>query len=140
MAIIWVFKTRNFEIVCAEEEADFLDPLIHDQMVIDAAEGIEIPSTSLFPDDPNCTMRYGGFHHVQALITHLRAYVLIRGVEIASVSLRDCVYSDLCPERDVIVTHSGYRNEVVRKAIRMARMESDELKEAFPDLYLRSNA
>lgn len=118
--LIWSFKTKDFEVVCKAYEPDFIDPWVHDQVVIDAIDRGE------------------------AMLTHLIAQVYRRGVEIGEARLSGCIHGSEAPSEDselrhafdsVIVGDHSYRRRVARWAISDARKSLGELE--LPGLYLR---
>ncbi len=111
--MIWTFDTQNFHIECTEDEASFIDPLVHSQIVIDAV------------------------NRGRAIVTNVCASVYRRGVEVGSATIRDCIHADVCEWRDIVVIGQRYRHEAVRMAIRAARKSLADLRDDVPDLNLR---
>ncbi|NEJ31738.1 hypothetical protein GR205_27570 [Rhizobium leguminosarum] len=117
---LWRFKTKNFEIVCEALAPPFVDPLVHDQVVIDAVERGE------------------------AILTHLTARVYHRGVEVGEARLLDSIHvSEPLPEDSewrhvfdsIIVTDHSYRRKVARRAITVARKNLGELWGALGNIH-----
>jgi len=114
METIWTFKTRNFTVVCDEEEQGFVDPWVHGQETIDAA------------DIGNC------------IIKRLIARVDWKSVKVGHGTLSDCIY-DIANDGYTIISDRSYRYKVLRRAISDARESLAEI-EGVPDLYLRKTA
>lgn len=119
---IWIFRTKNFKVVCETVEPPFIDPLVHDQIVIDAVERGE------------------------AMLTHFTAIVYHKGVKVGEARLSDCVHcSQPFPEDSLgefqfhsrIVSDNSYRRKVAQWAIQDARNSLGELTDDLPDVYLR---
>lgn len=108
---VWDFKTRNFTVVCEEEEPDFVDSLVHSREVLDALE------------------------HRGGWLTHMRARVHWRGVEVGYAFLGDCIflYDD---DGYTLISDYSYRYEVARRAISNARTSLAEMT-SVPGSYLR---
>ena len=118
--VIWRFKTKDFEVICEALEPGFIDPMVHDAVVIDA-------------------IRRG-----EAMLTHLYARVNYRGIKIGEARLPDCIHaSEPLPEdsdlrhsfEGVIVVDHSYTRNVARWAISDARKTLGELE--LPGLQLR---
>jgi hypothetical protein len=110
---IWTFKVGSTAVICEEDEAPFLDPLVHEPHTIESIEsGAKVMS-------------------------NLRSRVLRNDVEIGRGVIRDRVRSALDLDeytyhrmgddayRDVVWIHReayrSFRNEAVRLAIKDAR-------------------
>ncbi|MGO8249014.1 hypothetical protein [Rhizobium johnstonii] len=109
---LWRFKTKDFEIVCEALGPPFVDPLVHDQVVIAAVERGE------------------------AILRHLTARVYHRGVEVGVARLLDSIHGcEPLPEDSewrhlfdsIIVTDHSYRRIVAGWAIIDARKNLGEL-------------
>ena len=110
--VIWTFKTLNFRIVCEEEGARFIDPLLHEEAIVDAVE-IRL-----------CE------------VTHLSARVYWRENEVGRASMRDRIY-EFENDGHTIVADRSYLFDVVRKALSDARRALAEMQSDLPDVYLR---
>jgi hypothetical protein len=117
---MWSFKTKEFEVVCDAYEPGFIDPLVHDQVVIDAVD------------------------RGDAMLTHLSAQVYRRGVKVGEARLPDCIHVSEAPPDDSELRHAfdsvfaidhSYRRKVAGWAISDARKTLGELE--LPGLYLR---
>jgi hypothetical protein len=107
--VTWTFQGRNFTVVCTEEEQSFIDPLVHDQTVIDAI------------NLGNC------------MITRQRASVYWRSVEVGAADLSDCVF-DFYNDGYTIIEDHSYRYKVARAAISAARENLGDFGRDLPDL------
>ncbi|TBA22776.1 hypothetical protein ELH66_18270 [Rhizobium ruizarguesonis] len=117
---LWKFRTKNFEIVCEALEPSFVDPLVHDQVVIDAVERGE------------------------AVLRHLTARVYHWGVEVGKARLLDSIHvCEPLPEDSewrhvfdsIIVTDHSYRRKVALWAITDARKNLNELIGALGNIH-----
>lgn len=116
----WLYRTANFTVEFAEQEVGFVDPLVHDSVVVDAIV------------------------NDKAIVTRVTARVLWRDVEIGSASLADCIYpffetridpsTGLTHDEEpndhgcnIQIDHS-YRRKVTRWAIADARTSLAELR------------
>lgn len=122
--VIWKFKTRNFTIVCEEEDVHFIDPFVHN--------GEEYEEIIAAVD------------HGMAIITHVSASVFRRDVEVGRGAKRYCIRPALDPSEyqlskcgvvdvggDVDLDRSvlrSYRREAVQRAIKDARRELAEIE------------
>lgn len=105
------FRVGTFTIVCEEEDVLFVDPLVHDTIVIEA------------------------INRNHFALTRVRARVLRNGVEVGSATLGDCGHPEVCEERGVVDmtrTSRMYRRKAVRRAIKNARATLDALLGGYP--------
>ena len=104
---IWTYKTRNFTVECEEEEQRFIDPLVHDQIILDAVDL--------------------GTCHVARLI----ARVSWRSVEIGYSTLSDCIF-EIANDSFTVIGDRSYLRKVVKSAIGDARGNLAQI-ERLPD-------
>ena len=121
---VWNYSTTNFKVVCDAELLPYIDRMIVNNEMDAVHEG-------------------------RAAVEHLHASIFFRGIEIANVSKRNCVYSNVSPwdetDDEIFRTMSVLRrilfldrrhlNQVVKLAIKEARKELSGLY--LPDLRLR---
>ncbi len=111
--VVWIFKVGDYKVVCREEEATFVDPLVHEGSYENLRSGFESGAIDL---------------------THMTATVFRHDCRIGRGTRRDCVrksldYSELLMDSEEweaqsrIHSDTGitFRNQAVRRAIADAR-------------------
>ncbi|TYC78519.1 hypothetical protein [Novosphingobium sp. BW1] len=132
---IWRFEVGNIVVICEEEEANFIDPLVHmKDKVADLVRPFE--------------ERQREFEAFEAAVeagkielTHMTATITRNGNEIGHGSRRDCIRPCLDPSECMLggedfeerlrldrAIRLSYRNEAVRRALKEAREYLEQLK------------